>query len=510
MSSFRRALVAAAVVAVGLAPALVAAQTPIVGPPHGTVMVVGGGAMGPDIYAKFIDAAGGPNALIVIVPTAGGDSVYAQNAPTTRGWRQNGAKNLYVYHTTDRTVADAESFVAVLAKAGGVWFDGGRQFHLVDSYAGTKSERGFMSVLERGGVIGGSSAGSAILADFLVRGAPSNNNFILDDPSHEKGFAYLRGAANDMHVIARERLPDLADSIMPKYPKLLGLSEDEGTVWYVKGDTGTILGRNKAFVYGGKDPNDPGKPFLTLYPGDKYNLGSRHVMHRAADDSPVSKKFVDGLLGKYANASLGGATVVVSQNGEVLIDQSYGVPPQEKYMPTTTLPQFSLGGISAVFSGICDQLPEQPAGRGNGGGGAAGGRGRGNAPPMTPFQACVARRISTPIGMHRTTVSADGDVQSDVDELYRLELGLQVKTTFMRDSSSAGGGGLDATRGWHVDSFHGTQRLSAFGKADGKRSAFIRLPERNAAIIVLTNDDNADVKGIADKIADKLLSQNAK
>jgi cyanophycinase len=416
--------------------------------------------MGPDIYARFIEAAGGPNALIVIVPTAGGDSVYGQDESTTRGWKQNGAKNLYVYHTTDRKVADSDEFTAVLAKAGGIWFDGGRQYHLVDSYAGTKSEKGFMSVLERGGVIGGSSAGSAILADFLVRGAPSNNNFILDDPSHEKGFGYLRGAANDMHVVARERLPDLADSILPKYPNLLGLSEDEGTVLWVKGDTATVLGRDKAFVYGGKDQNDAGKPFITLYPGDKYNLGSRHVMHRAADDSPVSQKFVDGLFSKYSNSAAGGATVLVAENGEVFVDRSYGIPPQAKYMPTTTVPQFSVGALSGIFTSICSQLPAQPAGRGN--------------------------------------------VQQA--ELYRMELGLEVPTTFGRDASNPDRGSVDYTKGWETDTFHGAQRLSMFGKPNGMRSAFVRFPDRNAAIIILTNDDSADVKGMAEKIADRLLS----
>ena len=56
-----------------------------------------------------------------------------------------------------------------------MWFDGGRQFRLVNSYAGTKSERAFQAVLDRGGVVGGSSAGASILGDYLVRGAPSND-----------------------------------------------------------------------------------------------------------------------------------------------------------------------------------------------------------------------------------------------------------------------------------------------------------------------------------------------
>src|SRR6185436_19995813 len=124
----------------------------------------------------------------------------------------------------------------------------------------------------RGGVVGGSSAGASIIGDFLGRGAPSSDNFIMDHPQYEKGFAFLRNTGIDQHVVARERLPALADSIIPKYPDLLGISEDEGTAWIVRGDTATIVGRNKAFVYGARVANDPGIPFLTLHPGDRFNL----------------------------------------------------------------------------------------------------------------------------------------------------------------------------------------------------------------------------------------------
>src|SRR5215207_6626413 len=111
-----------------LAPASSVAQKPSikVGPQNGTVIVVGGGSMGPEIYSAFIKAAGGPDALIIDVPTAGGDSVYRQDAAGTRGWRQAGARNVVVYHTRDRKLADSDSFTAILKKAGGIWFEGGR------------------------------------------------------------------------------------------------------------------------------------------------------------------------------------------------------------------------------------------------------------------------------------------------------------------------------------------------------------------------------------------------
>ena len=510
MSVIRRV----AAVALLIAPsALVAQSAPKVGPARGTLIVVGGGSMGPEIYSRFIAAAGGPDALIIDVPTAGGDTVYNQNAPGTRGWRQAGAKNIYVLHTNDKKLADSDSFAAILKKAGGVWFEGGRQFHLVDSYAGTKTEQGFHDVLARGGVVGGSSAGASIIGDFLVRGAPSNDNFIMDHPQYEKGFAFLKNVGIDQHVVARERLPDLADSIIPKYPDLLGISEDEGTAWVVRGDTATIVGRNKAFVYNGKDANDPRKPFLTLHPGDTYNLATRRVMHRASAGSPVTAKFVDSLFKKYSDQKLGGATVLVAQNGSVLIDQSYGIPDQNRYMPTTTVPQFDVGGITEIFNALCEQIPEPPPGRGGAGAAAAAnpdstppaaGRGRGRgANTGTPFQNCITRRVSTPVGLHKTVATTDGKVQSNVDELYRVSLGLENPRTYVRDTTAAGT--IDLTKNWEPDTFRGVARLSAYGATGGKRSAFVRIPDKHATIIILTNDDSADAKRMADKITERLL-----
>jgi cyanophycinase len=448
-----------------------------------------------------MEAAGGPDALIIDVPNAGGGDSYGQDATGTRGWKNAGAKNIYVLFTKDRKIADSDSFVAIIKKANGVWFEGGRQYHLVQDYGGTKTEQAFREVLARGGVVGGSSAGASILGDFLVRGAPSQNNRIMDYPGLEKGFAYLRNVGVDQHVVARERLPDLADSILTKYPKLLGISEDEGTAWVVKGDTATIIGRNKAFVYGGNDPNDPGSPFLTLRPGDKYNLATRRVIRRAIADSPLTVAFVDSVFAKYANQSVGGATVVVAQDGKVLVNKSWGIPPQPRYMPTTTVPQFQLGAMSGVFASLCGLLPEPPAGRGRGGGAARDSTQADSAAAaaaaMTPFQRCVTRQVSTGVGMHKTSATADGQVLSNVDELYRLALGLESSRTW-RD--------IDVTKGWESDTSNGVVRLSAFGMEGGRRHAFVRVPDKRAVVILLTNDDAADAKGMANRILERLLS----
>ena len=456
---------------------------PRVGPPNGAVVVVGGGSVGPEILTRFIALAGGPDALIIDVPTAGGDSLYPANWRGMNALKAAGARNVRVLHTIDKKVADSDQFAEPLGRAGGVWFEGGRQWHLVDSYAGTKTERGFHDVLARGGVVGGSSAGASILSSYMLRGARAGNETIMA-PGYEVGFGFLRGVAIDQHVVARERLRDLADSLMAKRPDLLGISEDEGTAWVVRGDVAEILGRNKAFVYGGSDPTDTRKPFLTLYPGDRYDLAARRVMHRAADESPVSRAYVDSLFARVG----GKATVLVAQDGKVFIDQAYGVPDHPKYTPATTVPNFALGELSAPITALVDQL----------------------LPPTDKqtFPQRVNRSVGAPVGWHKTVADSGGQISSNVDELYRLALGLESSRTFASDSTRAGTA-PDYTRGWRTDRFQGLTRLSAYGTADGRRNAFVRIPERKAAIIILTDSDATDARALADRIVERLLRQGS-
>lgn len=442
---------------------------PRVGPATGSIMVVGGGAQGPETWATFIALAGGPDALIVDVPTAGGDSIDM----TTAGkmLRDAGARNVVVYHTTSRQQADDPAFVAKIANAKGIWFDGGRHYRLVDSYMGTRSQRAFEAVLARGGVIAGTSAGASIQGDYLVRGAPSNNNNIMNHPQYLKGFAYLRNTAIDQHVVARERLPDLYDSLTITRKDLLAISEDEGTVWVVKGDTAEIIGRNKAFVYNGRDANDAGRPFLTLHPGDRYDLGARRVMARAADGTKLTKAFVDGVFAPYANPAKGGATVVVARAGKVLVNSAFGVPAQRRYMPETAMPNFSLGGLGGVLAA---SLNGAPAG-------------------------ANLRRVLTTGGAQRLQYDSTAKVwKGSVDDLYRFEQGRFVVAPGARDTNSV-------PSAFVRDTDHGATRYAVYGTADGRQAAWVRYPEQRTVILILTGDPSADAKGMAQQLANALL-----
>jgi cyanophycinase len=261
------------------------AQVPEYGPVKGTLVIQGGGsAAGTGILETFINRAGGKDAKIIVVPTAGGNRtadgklrVYEEDFVLS-GWRKLGLTNVHMLHTADPKVADTEEFAGVLRDAAGVWFDGGRQWNVVDSYAGTLTLKEFRKVLERGGVIAGSSAGATILGDYLVRGAVAGSEIMMTpEPEHEHGFAFLRKSAIDQHINTRNRWDDLIP-VMKKYPNLLGIGISEGTAIVVNGDRFEVIGKWKVTIHDTTHAYQPWeKPYFVLSPGDVYNMKTRSV-----------------------------------------------------------------------------------------------------------------------------------------------------------------------------------------------------------------------------------------
>jgi cyanophycinase len=255
------------------------------GPPKGTLVIVGGGRLeGTGILEKFIELAGGSDAKVIIVPTAGGNRArdgsvrQYKEEEVIAPWLARGLKNVRMLHTHDPKVADTEAFVKPLREADAVWFNGGRQWNIVDSYANTRTYREFHQVLERGGVLGGSSAGATIQGEYLVRGDTSGPNVMMtQEPNHQEAFKFLRKTAIDQHINARNRWDDLV-SVIQKYPNLLGLGLSEATAIVVTGDTFEVVGKWKVAVHDNARRYQPWeKPYFVLSPGDVYNMKTRRV-----------------------------------------------------------------------------------------------------------------------------------------------------------------------------------------------------------------------------------------
>jgi cyanophycinase len=280
------------------------AVAPEYGPPNGSLVIVGGGSTdGTPIMDKFIELAGGLDKKFIIVPTAGGNMqdgkprVYTEET-VIAGWLKRGVKNVKMLHTHDPKVANTDAFVKDLREANAVWFNGGRQWNIVDSYANTLTFKEFHKVLERGGVIGGSSAGATIQGHYLVRGDTSGPNVMMtEEPNHQLAFGFLRKSAIDQHINARNRWDHLIP-VIEKYPELLGIGLSEGTAIIVKGDQFEVMGKWKVAIHDNTRPHQPWeKPYFVIDPGDVYDMKQRKVI-----------KYGDGTSGRRGGGGGGSST----------------------------------------------------------------------------------------------------------------------------------------------------------------------------------------------------------
>lgn len=244
------------------------------GPVKGTLLITGGITQAPD-FERFIAMAGGKDARIVVIPTASitkpeDAAAVAKHCHSNSPLFDN--VKCTVLHTTDRAVANSPEFVAPLKDATGVWLEGGRHWRLSDAYLDTLTLKELFALLDRGGVIGGGSAGATIQGSFMVRASSDpDDNTIMIAPPHLVGFGFFTNVTIDQHVDVRHRENDLAP-VMEKYPKLLGLGIDQSTSFTIHGDTLTVNGPKRVAVWDHKDHD--GKGYYYLRTGDTLNTAT--------------------------------------------------------------------------------------------------------------------------------------------------------------------------------------------------------------------------------------------
>lgn len=200
---------------------------------EGSLVLAGGGALTDDILGRFLELAGDQPRLVVI-PTASNRELDEQ--ATVELWQSRGFQEVAVLHTRDREKANQEAFVAPLESATAVWFGGGSQQRISDAYIDTLVERRIYEVLERGGVVGGTSAGAAIQSRVMIAGGTK-------EPTLSTGLDLLMGGIVDQHFLARDRIGRLLLAI-EQNPDRIGFGIDESTALVVHQGKATVVGRS--------------------------------------------------------------------------------------------------------------------------------------------------------------------------------------------------------------------------------------------------------------------------
>jgi cyanophycinase len=256
------------------------------GPERGSLVIVGGDMQDLEILRRFAGLAGGLDAPIVVIPTAGGGDNYDQYWPGLNQFKMAWLTNVTLIHTYDRAVADTVGFAAPIREALGVWFTGGRQWRLADSYLHTQVHEALIDLLARDGVIGGSSAGATILGSYLARGDSSSNTIMMGD--HEEGFGFIRNIAIDQHMLRRNRQFDLMEIVEAK-PGLLGVGLDEDTAIVVRGNRFEVIGQSYIAIFDYTHRLDSGGKFYFLEPGDQFDILQRQAYRPQTTLQPLER-----------------------------------------------------------------------------------------------------------------------------------------------------------------------------------------------------------------------------
>jgi cyanophycinase len=241
---------------------------------RGHLLIVGGGTQPTELVAHFVELAGGPGrARIAVLPMASGSP---ESGPDKAGQLRALGADVFVLDVT-RAQAAGDSAARLLDDATGVWFTGGDQSRLTAAILGTPVLDAVRARWRAGAVVGGTSAGAAVMSDSMLTGAQfrageDTAGFHGDEyPRVARGsiplapaFGFVRGALVDQHFLRRERHNRLLSVVLER-PWLLGVGIDEGTALRVHPDgRWTVLGASAAVVYDARRARvtPPGAPAL--------------------------------------------------------------------------------------------------------------------------------------------------------------------------------------------------------------------------------------------------------
>jgi cyanophycinase len=249
----------------------------------GKLIIVGGGNMPDSLFTFFANYCGGKDQSIVYIPTATTDEQYIKEGGHLVKFTTRGFTNLSTIHTRDKVKADDPKNIELVRNAKGIFFGGGDQDLIAAAYGGTQLYKEFIALLERGGVIMGTSAGATIMGSLLV-GGDARKDLTKPYP-FQPAFSFVKNMAIDQHVLVRNRQFDLIP-VIENNPNNIGVAIDESTAIIVEAGKFKVWGLSYALLYDpldwGKQQKESGKvikPFKMLGSGDGYDFNTRKILN---------------------------------------------------------------------------------------------------------------------------------------------------------------------------------------------------------------------------------------
>ena len=198
------------------------------------------------ILREFVRRAGGIKARIAIM-TAATSLPREVGDNYVRVFERLGAEDVRVVDTERREDASDSRNLEIIENCTGVFFTGGDQARITDLLKDTEIDATIHRRYAEGIVVGGTSAGAAMMPDEMIIEGDSETNPRVDVVAMGPGMGFLPGIVVDQHFAQRGRLGRLI-SALAQQPAVLGLGIDENTAVIVNGDEFEVVGEGAVTV----------------------------------------------------------------------------------------------------------------------------------------------------------------------------------------------------------------------------------------------------------------------
>lgn len=224
--------------------------------PLGSLIIVGGGDTPSLVQERLVELAGGPGkARIAVLPMA--STRFDEEAREVMSeLKQLKAEAVLV--NLSREEAKKEATAKHLEEFTGYWFLGGDQLRLAAMLLGTRALETIERRFHEGAVVGGTSAGAAVMSNAMLTGrgrrlkgaeAAELRKIARGMADVALGFGFFPGAIVDQHFMQRARYNRLLSAVLD-HPQLLGVGIDEETALLVRPDgIWEVLGKHYVKIF---------------------------------------------------------------------------------------------------------------------------------------------------------------------------------------------------------------------------------------------------------------------
>ncbi|HEY5748505.1 MAG TPA: cyanophycinase [Chryseolinea sp.] len=236
--------------AVGIATAFAQTKTS-----KGKLFIIGGGSRSDAMVDRIIKEAGlqqGGYGIILPMSSEDPDSaVYYAN----QQFIKQGIRTVYgvIFRKGEKYSAQKLDSVR---NAKLIYISGGDQVRFMGVVQGTDIEKAIHDAYNKGSLIGGTSAGAAVMSKIMITGnelkhPDYTSTFRNIEPANietKPGLGFIENAIIDQHFVKRSRYNRLISAII-EFPEAKGIGIDEATAILVSGNTAEVVGDSQVIVF---------------------------------------------------------------------------------------------------------------------------------------------------------------------------------------------------------------------------------------------------------------------